>query len=147
MKYKFKKRLICEFATYMYKRKKKTIILKATDISTVQMLKCIGSFYWLYNTMNIQYMYMLRFNIVRCVFLLFYVLMKHIILYVWIQWCNKTTQILLPPPPSCGGQGLQIKSFLSGKRGRGKKEVAATVLIKTIKYYESTKYTLKKVIN
>jgi hypothetical protein len=42
---------------------------------------------------------------------------------------------------------LQIKSFLSGKRGRGKKEVAATVLIKTIKYYENTKYTLKKVIN
>ena len=71
-------------------------------------------------------------------------LMKHIILYVWIQWCNKTTQILLPPPPSCGGQGLQIKSFLSGKRGRGKKEVAATVLMKTIKYYENTKYTLKK---
>jgi hypothetical protein len=31
---------------------------------------------------NQQYMYMLRFNIVRCVFLLFYVLMKHIILYV-----------------------------------------------------------------
>jgi hypothetical protein len=29
-----------------------------------------------------MYMYMLRFNIVRCVFLLFYVLMKHIILYV-----------------------------------------------------------------
>jgi hypothetical protein len=27
---------------------------------------------------------------------------------------------------------------------RGKKEVAATVLIKTIKYYENTKYTLKK---
>ena len=34
----------------MYKRKKKTIILKATYISTVQMLTCIGSFYWLYNT-------------------------------------------------------------------------------------------------
>jgi hypothetical protein len=31
---------------------------------------------------NQQYMYMLRFNIVRCVFLLFYVLMKHIILCV-----------------------------------------------------------------
>ena len=44
----------------------------------------------------------------------------------------------------CGGQGLQIKWFLSGKRGRGKKEVAATVLMKTIKYYENTKYTLKK---
>jgi hypothetical protein len=28
-----------------------------------------------------QYMYMLRFYIVRCVVLLFYVLMKHIILY------------------------------------------------------------------
>jgi hypothetical protein len=38
------------------------------------------------------------------------------------------------------------KSFLAGKRGkyRGKKEVAATVLIKTIKYYEITKYTLKE---
>jgi hypothetical protein len=34
---------------------------------------------------NQQYMYahMLRFNIVRCVFLLFYVLKKHIILYAW----------------------------------------------------------------
>jgi hypothetical protein len=40
-----------------------------------------------------------------------------------------------------------LLSFLSGKRGRGKKEVAATVLIKTIKYYENMKYTLKKVIN
>ena len=55
--------------------KKKTIILKAIDISAVQIIKFIGSFYWLYNTMNInqQYMYMLRFNIGRCVFLLFYV--------------------------------------------------------------------------
>jgi hypothetical protein len=43
--------------------------------------------------------YILRFNKERCVFLLFYVLMKHIILYVWIQWCNKDTQILLTPPP------------------------------------------------
>ena len=43
-----------------------------------------------------------------------------------------------------GGQGLQIKWFLSGKRGRGKKEVAATVLMKTIKYYENTNCTLKK---
>jgi hypothetical protein len=50
----------------------------------------------------------------------------------------------LPPPP--WRAGLQIKSFLAGKRGkyRGKKEVAAIVLIKTIKYYEYTKYTLKK---
>jgi hypothetical protein len=42
--------------------------------------------------------------------------------------------------------GLQNKSFLADKRSkyRGKKEVAATVLIKTIKYYENTKYTLKK---
>ena len=38
---------------------------------------------------------LLRFNTVRYVFLLFYALMKHIILYVWIQWCNKTIQILL----------------------------------------------------
>ena len=72
-------------------KKKKTIILKATDILAVEMLKFLGSFYWLYKVLktltmyvNQQYMYMLRFNIVRCVFLLFYVLMKHIILYVWI---------------------------------------------------------------
>ena len=43
MKYKFKKRLISEFATYIVQ--KNPIILKATGISTVQMLKCIGSFY------------------------------------------------------------------------------------------------------
>jgi hypothetical protein len=51
-----------------------------------------------------------------------------------------------PLTPPLGEQGLQIKSFLAGKRGkyRGKKEVAATVLIKTIKYYENTKYTLQK---
>ena len=43
-------------------------------------------------------------------------------------------------------QGLQIKSFLAGKRGkyRDNNKVAATVLIKTIKYYENTKSTLKK---
>jgi hypothetical protein len=34
----------------MYKRK--TIILKATDILAVQMLKFIGSFYWLYKALN-----------------------------------------------------------------------------------------------
>jgi hypothetical protein len=39
MKYKFKK----NSGTYMYK--KKTVILKATDILAVQMLKFIGSFY------------------------------------------------------------------------------------------------------
>jgi hypothetical protein len=39
MKNKFKK----NSGTYMYK--KKTIILKATDILAVQMLKFIGSFY------------------------------------------------------------------------------------------------------
>jgi hypothetical protein len=39
MKYKFRK----NSGTYMYK---KTIILKATDILAVQMLKFIGSFYF-----------------------------------------------------------------------------------------------------
>ena len=60
--------------------------------------------------------------------------------------CEFSDAIKLPKsyslPSPIGGQGLQIKSFLSSKRG--KKEVAATVLIKTIKYYENTKYTLKK---
>jgi hypothetical protein len=63
--------------------------------------------------------------------------------------CEYSDAIKLPKsysPPLLGGQGLQIKSFLAGKRGkyRGKKEVAATVLIKTIKYYENTKYIVKK---
>ena len=63
--------------------------------------------------------------------------------------CEYSDAIKLPksnPPPPLGGRGLQIKSFLAGKRGKylGKKEVAATVLIKTIKYYEITKYTLKE---
>jgi hypothetical protein len=31
--------------------------------------------------------------------------------------------------------------------GRGKKEVAASVLIKTIKYYENTKYALNRKVN
>jgi hypothetical protein len=56
--------------------------------------------------------------------------------------CEYSDAIKLPK----SYQGLQIKSFLAGKRGkyRDKKEVAATVLIKTIKYYYNTKYTLKK---
>jgi hypothetical protein len=37
--------------------KKKTIILKATDILAVQMLKFIGSFYWLYKALNTHYEY------------------------------------------------------------------------------------------
>ena len=36
---------------------KKTIILKATDILAVQMLKFIGSFYWLYKALNTHYEY------------------------------------------------------------------------------------------
>ena len=57
--------------------------------------------------------------------------------------CEYSDAIKLPKSYSpSGGQGLHIKSFLAGKRG--KKEVAATVHIKTIKYYENMKYTLKK---
>jgi hypothetical protein len=62
--------------------------------------------------------------------------------------CEYSDAIKLPKSysPPLGGQGLQIKSFLAGKRGkyRDNNKVAATVLIKTIKYYENTKYTLKK---
>jgi hypothetical protein len=60
--------------------------------------------------------------------------------------CEYSDAIKIPKsyslPPPLGGQGLHIKSFLAGKRG--KKEVAATVHIKTIKYYVNMKYTLKK---
>ena len=43
----------------MYKKKnpKNPIILKATDISAVQMLKFIGSYYWLYKALNTHYEY------------------------------------------------------------------------------------------
>jgi len=63
---------------------------------------------------------MLRFNIVRCVLLLFYVLMKHIILYVWIQWCNKTTQILLTPPSPLVGRGYRLSHFWLAKEVKKK---------------------------
>jgi hypothetical protein len=75
MKYKLKK----NSGTYMYK--KNPVILNA--ILAVQMLKFIGSFYWLYKVLNTHYEYKstvhvhLKFDIVRCVFLLFCVLMKH----------------------------------------------------------------------
>ena len=36
---------------------KKTIILKAIDILAVQMLKCNGSFYWLYKALDTHYEY------------------------------------------------------------------------------------------
>ena len=51
MKYEFKK----NSGTFLYK--KKPIILKATDIFAVQMLKFIGSFYWLYKALNTHYEY------------------------------------------------------------------------------------------
>jgi hypothetical protein len=78
--------------------------------------------------------------------------MKHIILF---YMCEYSDAIKLPksysplPLSPPGGQGLQIKSFLADKidKYRGKQEVAATVLIQTIKYYENTKYTLRKGIN
>ena len=41
--------------TYMYK--KKTLILKATYILAVQMLKFISSFYWLYKALNTHHEY------------------------------------------------------------------------------------------
>jgi hypothetical protein len=43
--------------------------LKATDILAVQMLKFIGSFYWLYKALK-HSLGILRFKIVRCVVVL-----------------------------------------------------------------------------
>ena len=65
-------------------------------------------------------MYMLRFDIVRCVVLLFYVLMKHIILYV----VNIVMQIKLPlpvppspppPPPIVVGRDYRLSNFWLAK--------------------------------
>ena len=97
MKYKFKKRLICEFATYMYlKERKKTIILKATDISTVQMLKCFGSFYWLYNTeyKSTVHVHVKVWYCKMCIFVILCVDETYYFICVNTVRCNKTTQIL-----------------------------------------------------
>ena len=51
MKYKLKKN------SGKYRYKKNPIILKATDILAVQMLKFIGSLYWLYKALNTHYEY------------------------------------------------------------------------------------------
>ena len=91
-------------------------------------------------------MHMLRFNIVRCLFLLFYVLKKHIILCAWIQWCNKTTLILapLPPPPSVVGGGYRISNFLMAKEVNNEVKKKLRHQCPTIKYYEHTKYALNR---
>ena len=51
-----------------------------------------------------------------------------------------------PPLPPLVGRGYRLSHFWLAKEVNieVKKEVAAIVLIKTIKYYENTKYTLKK---
>ena len=66
--------------------------------------------------------------------------------------CEYSDAIKLPKyysthPPPVVGRGYILSHFCLAKEVEVKKEVAATVLIKTIKYYENTKYTLKKVIN
>ena len=81
----------------------------------------------------------------QCMYIRFYILNVYFCCFMcwWnilFYMCEYSDAIKLPksytpPPPPLGGQGLQIKSFLAGKSGkyRGRNEVAATVLIKTIK--------------
>ena len=64
--------------------------------------------------MNRNQQYMLRFNMVRCVFLLFYVLMEnHIILYVY----EYSDVIKLPKsyPPAVVGRGYRLSNFWLAK--------------------------------
>ena len=60
MKYKLKK----NSGTYMYK--KNPVILKAADILAVQMLKFIGSFYWLYKALKTHYEYKWTVHVWTC---------------------------------------------------------------------------------
>ena len=46
---------------YMYEKK-----LKATDILAVQMLKFIGSFYWLYKALNTNFEYKSTVHVCTC---------------------------------------------------------------------------------
>ena len=71
--------------TYMNKKK----ILRATDIWAVQMLKFIGSFYWLYKALNTHYEYKST---------------VHAHVKVW--YCKMCSFVVLRVD---GEQGLQIK--------------------------------------
>ena len=75
---------------------KKTLILKATYILAVQMLKFIGSFYWLYKALSTHYEYKST---------------VHVHVKVW--YCNYMREYSdaknYPNPTPRGGQGLQIK--------------------------------------
>ena len=70
-------------------------------------------------------MYMLRFNIVHCKMCIFVVLCVDETYYFIFFMCEYSDAINYPnpthppspPPPPHGGQGLQIKSFLTGKKG------------------------------
>ena len=67
--------------------------------------------------MNLNQQYMLRFNIVKmCIFVVLCVDET----YYFI--CVNSDAIKIPKsyssPPLFGGQGLQIKSFLAGKKGK-----------------------------
>ena len=70
--------------------------LKATDILAVQMLKFIGSFYWLYKALNIYYEYKSIVHDVH-VKVWYRKMCSFVVLCVdetYYFICNKTTQIL-----------------------------------------------------
>ena len=72
---------------------------------------------------NQQYMYMLRFNIVRCVFLLFYVLMK--ILFYMCEYSDaiKLPKYYSPRPPPVVGRGCRLSHFCLAKEVEVKKKL------------------------
>ena len=74
---------------YKFKKNCPTYMLKATDILAVQMLKFIGSFYWLYKALNTHYEYKST---------------VHAHVKVW--YCKMCSFVVLRVD---GEQGLQIK--------------------------------------
>ena len=96
---------------------------------------------------------MLRFNIVRCVFLLFYVI--NILFYIYeysaaiklrYRFSHKSYPPPPPPPPPLVGRGYILTNFWLTEevKKKDKKEVAVSLLIKTMTYYENTKNTIEK---
>ena len=93
--------------------KKNPIILKATDNLAVQMLKFIGSFYWLYKALNTHYEHKstvhVHVNVWYCKMCIFVVLCVDETYYMReYSDAIKVTKSYPRPLPS-GGQGLQIK--------------------------------------
>jgi hypothetical protein len=94
--------------------KKKTIIMKATDILAVHMLKFIGSIYWLYKALNTHYEHkstvQVHLKVWYCKMCIFGVLCVDETHYFMREYSDAIKlPKSYPPPPPVVGRDLQVK--------------------------------------